>query len=683
MQPRNVLFALGAAAALLATTMVAAFGAASDGQDHAADADAPGDAPLPNGTLVVVVNATGGDVAVPFNATGGGGLPDAFVVDATNGTGSATFEVVPNDSYALLVGTPAGWRVDGGACDNGAPDNLTVASNATTTCWFDLTKLATLVVVKHASGGEGTFAFRASGPGLPAQFNLTTENGTARVAFDGLDPDATYTLAEDAHPGWNLTAAACDAGAPDNLTLAPGQVATCTFANARLNALLVRVLAEGGDATFAFNATGGGGLPETFNLTTSGGEANVTFEDLDTNRTYALAIAVPAGWRLDAAACDQDAPDALHLDAGEGATCTFNLTKLAVLHVAVHATGAEGAFVVTTTGGSLPARVEFATANGTASTTLRDVAPGTHGLAIEVPAGWRLDASACDAGEPANLTLAAGAEAACWFNLTRLAEIHGIVYHDANRNGTLDAVESGLDGWIVYLDADGDAQRDADETNATTGPAGSYAFRALEPGTHVVRAVAPAGWVQTAPATGNHTLTLAAGGVASTADFGFAQPAAREDDAEDAPRGGKGIGFWKNWDRHQTFAKADLDAWLADVGAASAWLMPDGYAADTTGMTRLIEDATKQCPKRFGHDACAQKKLEAHHLALRMSLRAGLLAADAGVTLDDDAAAYLGLPTSTTAGAVADAIDATQDDAPDRRALLLMKDAAERALGEA
>ena len=64
--------------------------------------------------------------------------------------------------------------------------------------------------------------------------------------------------------------------------------------------------------------------------------------------------------------------------------------------------------------------------------------------------------------------------------------ISGIVYFDADSDGTQDLNEPGLGGRLVFLDADGDGQFDEGELSATTGPNGFYLFTGLEPGSYRV-----------------------------------------------------------------------------------------------------------------------------------------------------------------------------------------------------
>ena len=58
------------------------------------------------------------------------------------------------------------------------------------------------------------------------------------------------------------------------------------------------------------------------------------------------------------------------------------------------------------------------------------------------------------------------------------------------------------------------------EHATTAGATGNYSFAGLQPGMFVVREIAPAGHTQTAPASGAHRVTLAAGQAVTGRDFG-------------------------------------------------------------------------------------------------------------------------------------------------------------------
>ncbi|EGK87700.1 DUF4347 domain-containing protein [Microcoleus vaginatus PCC 9802] len=77
------------------------------------------------------------------------------------------------------------------------------------------------------------------------------------------------------------------------------------------------------------------------------------------------------------------------------------------------------------------------------------------------------------------------------------SSISGLKFNDGNGNGTRDAEETGLSGWQIFLDANGNNSLDSGETTVTTNNSGNYSFNNLNPGTYNVREVQQTGWTQT------------------------------------------------------------------------------------------------------------------------------------------------------------------------------------------
>ena len=72
--------------------------------------------------------------------------------------------------------------------------------------------------------------------------------------------------------------------------------------------------------------------------------------------------------------------------------------------------------------------------------------------------------------------------------------------------GVKDALETGIAGRTVYIDANNNSVLDGTEKKATTDSNGVYKISVLAAGTYKVREVRPSGWTQTSPA-GNGAIT--------------------------------------------------------------------------------------------------------------------------------------------------------------------------------
>jgi hypothetical protein len=102
----------------------------------------------------------------------------------------------------------------------------------------------------------------------------------------------------------------------------------------------------------------------------------------------------------------------------------------------------------------------------------------------------------------------------------RLVTISGSVYNDVNGNGSRDAGEPGLAGWLVYDDLNSSGVfLPGDPYTVSAGAQGSYTLSGVGPGTHHLRELPLPGWFATGPA-GGYTVTTASGQNLSDQDFG-------------------------------------------------------------------------------------------------------------------------------------------------------------------
>ncbi len=97
--------------------------------------------------------------------------------------------------------------------------------------------------------------------------------------------------------------------------------------------------------------------------------------------------------------------------------------------------------------------------------------------------------------------------------------ISGVVWNDANGDGSLAGEETMMEGITVFLDTDNDGVLDAGETSTQTGFDGAYAFN-VDPGTYNVRVELPAGKIETYPGTG-YQVTVGLGQTVDYQDFGL------------------------------------------------------------------------------------------------------------------------------------------------------------------
>ncbi len=101
--------------------------------------------------------------------------------------------------------------------------------------------------------------------------------------------------------------------------------------------------------------------------------------------------------------------------------------------------------------------------------------------------------------------------------------LRGEVFADNDGSGDRNNDEGFLVGWQVFLDENGDSMYQADETQVLTAADGRFAFNDLEPDDYTIVAELRDGFLQTAPLTMRHNVSIVADEIINNLDFGFQQ----------------------------------------------------------------------------------------------------------------------------------------------------------------
>jgi hypothetical protein len=178
--------------------------------------------------------------------------------------------------------------------------------------------------------------------------------------------------------------------------------------------------------------------------------------------------------------------------------------------VAYSATGPTRATALTGT-------ILLTTSSGTASGTVNDVFNQTDTVAWE----WYLTAdSANKVTGSSGASLASAGYSTCANTATDTfdnTEVSGTKYKDADGDGTKDAGEAGIAGFVFDLRA-GSASGTVLQS-ATSGANGVYTFAsAVPPGSYTVTEQAKTGWAQTEPSSGGRSFTLVLGQATKVVD---------------------------------------------------------------------------------------------------------------------------------------------------------------------
>jgi hypothetical protein len=119
--------------------------------------------------------------------------------------------------------------------------------------------------------------------------------------------------------------------------------------------------------------------------------------------------------------------------------------------------------------------------------------------------------------------------------------ISGTKYNDLNRNGTRDANELGLKGWVIQLKAG------TTTVSTTTDANGNYTFSNVTPGTYKVREVHQNGWKRMS--ANPQAIVITAGSIVTDVTFGNAQKQKyeREDGDKDDDRDDQSGNYFAHW----------------------------------------------------------------------------------------------------------------------------------------
>lgn len=192
--------------------------------------------PGTTGTLViqkVVTNDNGGGASPSdFSFHLDGGATTTFNVNGEN-----VFTSVATGTHVVVEDSAEGYGATfSGACDSNG--NVTVSVSATSTCTItNNDEQATLVLAKHAIGGNGTFNFQISGANSTSTA-LTTSGGWATTTI--MLNAGTSTVSEFSQTGWNFSTSTCVydnqsvgnafAGG-ETIRVDNGDTVICTFTN--------------------------------------------------------------------------------------------------------------------------------------------------------------------------------------------------------------------------------------------------------------------------------------------------------------------------------------------------------------------------------------------------------------------------------------------------------------------
>jgi protocatechuate 3,4-dioxygenase beta subunit len=190
--------------------------------------------------------------------------------------------------------------------------------------------------------------------------------------------------------------------------------------------------------------------------------------------------------------------------------------------------------------------------------------------------------------------------------------INGSKWNDLDHDGQRDANEPGVEGWTIFLDANGDGGLDADEQSTLTNINGDYSFAGLTMGNYLVAELPKAGWEQTFPVARTWNVTVGNGETVVGVDFGNyeMQPGSisgtKWDDGDGDGKYDEGEGFvagvtiYLDANRNGSLDNGELaDVTNADGSYEFSGLMPDAYVVREvvpSGFTQTFPLAESETP---------------------------------------------------------------------------------------
>jgi protocatechuate 3,4-dioxygenase beta subunit len=487
-----------------------------------------------------------------FEDLNGNGVPDAgegglagwvvrmdrngagtFAFTATTDTsGGYSFTGLAPGTYRLREAGPAGWLQT-----TANPADVVEHAGQDVTAGLDFGNFQRIALGGQVFDDQNANAAQDAGePGLAGwRIDLlraadgsvatsTTTNAAGHYTFAGVAP-GTYQLRAVGQVGWLQTTAdpadvPARSGQDVTTGLDFGTVQTNTVSGQAFDDLDGNGIRDSGEPGLAGWQVTLLGLTDTnvaASATTDSG-GNYLFPGLLPG-TYRVRLLSPAGWVQTTA----DPPD---VPVSGGATVlvapSFGSFQRVTLSGQVFddrngnqlldaGDGGLGGWQVNLFRAADTGLMATATTDGNGTYRFSGVGPGTYRVRAAQAAGFVQTTA-----DPADLAARSGDnQTSLDFGVFQSITVSGTVFHDHNGNGTADAGDSGMGGWVVNLFANGSSSPSA---TATTTADGSYRFVGLGPGTYQVREPVPANWLQTTPDPA--ALAARSGGNVAGLDFG-------------------------------------------------------------------------------------------------------------------------------------------------------------------
>lgn len=425
-----------------------------------------------------------------------------------SGTNWVIFENLTPGSYTVTESTIPDYHQVSTTCDN-----VVVSADQTATCEF------------HNTRDTGRITFDkvvVGGTAKDSEFTFTVNNTDYKDGDSASLPTGTYDVTESGPDGYTLTDAsgACSLDQQGNITLTvTTQGGTCTITNTRdTGKLIVHKNVINPDGQDISDAHQFSVLLNGVDQKTIAEGTDATYNDLPTG-TYTVTENPDGDYEFVSYSSDADVNTAgAQVTIVKGQTTELTVTNkqkkaTIIIYKDVKAYNGDDiadatSFGVTSTAGN------FSIAEGSPKTLT--VNPGAYTFTETANSNYVTTSM-----NPKTLTVGSNGQASYTFvNKQKASSLSGKKFEDKNANGVKDAGEDYLSNWKIYLDLNNNNQYDNGEPYDMTDGNGAYSFTNLIPGTYTVREVMQNGWLQTAPAGDEYSVTLGVNESVTGKNFG-------------------------------------------------------------------------------------------------------------------------------------------------------------------
>jgi hypothetical protein len=379
------------------------------------------------------------------------GLPTGWVITNIQCTANgATVVIGSGGSGAFAQGTTTGYDTG----DNTV--KVTLAPGSSPSCVFTNTLAATITVAKVCVGGTGvSFDYTGTVPGGGALSPFSEACGASSQVVSTNSAFGTYTIAETAKTGWDLTNLQCVGGGGNTSTsgstatvgLDAGENVTCTYTNTKRGTIVIvkdAVPNDAQDFAFTSNVTG----HTSFNLDDDADPTLSTTETMSNvlPGTYSVTETTLTGWDLTSLVCVDPTSNSsgstatgiasINLAAGETVTCTYTNTKrgtIVIIKDAQPDNAQDFGFTSNVAGNASFSLDDDADPTLSNTKTMSNVVPGSYTVTEGLTSGWQLTSLVCvdptsnSSGSTstriASINLAAGETVTCTYTNLQLATL--------------------------------------------------------------------------------------------------------------------------------------------------------------------------------------------------------------------------------------------------------------------